>query len=1484
LISSKKARRLYGKCNQILNNLLTVTGLPRETFKLHIIKEEIPNAYIFTGSREIYTTTALLEGKDMSEGEYAAILSHEIAHYLKSSKIKPQSQKNKTYKLYEVWAKLAQRQFEEFEADELALIIMDAAGYSVNEALSITKKLSLNTNPNSTDTRWLDPTSTHPDWGARLAKTESNIENLKFLWKNINNVKKQLLNTKEKSQLYTHSLLESSIAKIKKIALPTELDLPSSVRLIKFHKLNIHLFPVFWERLKKMARDPSLRDPFNLETVDYLSQKYSFKKDFIVFVFYYILHKQKIELSDQLSNFILQLKKRELQGDFVSTLYLKALICVICSKSCTGKTLIQKIKWLREKCNIKQEEILLALMELLDNVSFLFFEDFNLEEASPLFLYYINKLLPFNYNLEEILAPFSYSDLRDLFLLKILSVHTIIPDAERYVDLSLDKFFKKKLSTKELVARLKPDAIRLFNAPPSDDIYKPTERLGEYPYDQDMMEMHDLDYFILEEGFPYSIKKFEASFREENTTAKILAVHTQESIIEAYLKRKKTAEKHTSKTIKKRALTYSRLILAKKLEKIPADQWNNHTIKFIEALPPSNEKNLLVILMAKAGRRNVLDSELKFETVKMKTSSASFLDFFGFVDTDATEEIYPTGQRMLDSFLAERLPKTGTIELKTACSLIPRPSPGRDKILDRVESEDLKEAELLLNAYFSPPAAYAKAYQISKGWINSPSGQETKTFEDIFKLTKKYPSLKRRMTKEWTNRFGVSKTIYPKAVKAYSEVDATDILKGITFSETKKASVASKIAICLGTFTPAITKEDFSFLSIQRQDSETSPETYEEEDDDESSYEQREDPIGRYYDPKEMLAISNYYPLLPSSILMVSQIIQERIPFSIHTIPMVDDMPRPQPFFKKSSIEEEISQEIKEMKQWDITKSFFSFMSAVGWEESSAFYEEALIDLSEDKEILARLEKIFLKGIGLILQTEKVSLSAAKATENGLENLLKNQNLRTRIKIWAKILAGIAQKQPIEEITREAVKPLGIDGKKLMQPIHSLTSGVEPKLEQATRLSLSDTSSLDLLDGIKFLAFRGLDPFAIHEKYSLLGSGSIRTAISGENGRIHDEAFLIVHAPAMDVTTRDGIYMFITDMRKKEIYFPLTPEQYIIGSRQAEDERRNGFLNHNGFGEFFGWKLGNLTIPKILEAHPELGYARMEWVKGKSFNALTKDEKDKFSPLVIEGVTAQFMNPTPKGVFLFNPEFHEGNLTLSMDNKLYLTDCGLTTFVTASELLSFISTISSFRGEGLPGAAAMLLQQGNIQHLSQLRKGKESQLISALKVISQKREIVSSPESLLSEVAAIAAKTSDFKITSGFDSLSRGFQYLAPYIRRSGQIPSLAFIPQIQKMPLADEIKEKLAPSSDDKTSKTFLPSGMEIGKKLRDGSINTLGVITTPTTLFTFKTELGGKEIQTTLVECQLGEGTVSKVPPSLLMVKKQGGWVSYEDFLKTQ
>ena len=85
-----------------------------------------------------------------------------------------------------------------------------------------------------------------------------------------------------------------------------------------------------------------------------------------------------------------------------------------------------------------------------------------------------------------------------------------------------------------------------------------------------------------------------------------------------------------------------------------------------------------------------------------------------------------------------------------------------------------------------------------------------------------------------------------------------------------------------------------------------------------------------------------------------------------------------------------------------------------------------------------------------------------------------------------------------------------------MQAIHSLTVGVDPTLEEATRLALDQTANFTLFDALQFFGSRGVSPFEHHDHYQLLGQGTVRAGIAGRGGRVEDSAYLLVHAHPSD--------------------------------------------------------------------------------------------------------------------------------------------------------------------------------------------------------------------------------------------------------------------------------------------------------------------------------------------------------------------------------
>jgi len=1465
LVAREQAPLAYAKIEAVLALLTDTIGITNHGFNLHIIEDYFPNAFIVNGSGDIYVTTEMLKKEELTKGELASILSHELGHYLKSflnvnisSKAEPL-----LYKAAFAWTARARCQFNEFDSDEIGLILMDMAGFSVDESLSMAGKISRKKTISGTKAKFLDPFNSHPDWPRRKRILHDNINNPKFCWKN----------RKAKTECL---FCEGDLAPFDEKPVEESKD----ANVFEEEETLIASISKRWSSV-------SGYDPLSEEAVDAIAEKVFIEPDSEVYECYYFLRNKDIVLGEGLKNNILALKRRVGQNDVVASIYLKALLCKVYSDSTKGMV-EKKIEWLKNECEVEPDEVIVALLELLEDIKKYFkrmgFFDPAIVEDNRFDSDYAGcpRLLeknPFGFtSLEASIAPFPYSRLRDEYILALLSVG-FIKDHDKYLE---SNFIFEEDILEHIKFELFPLLCNPFASSEMDNMRQEfcDEKLNnDTAYDiTEKGFLARLEFTVLD-GWPYSLIEFEAALTDDINARKWLfrmeEIQNGQSddpleegtFVNRYQRLKAAADRHPIHFVRDRILKFARIFFLREFEMIPAAAWSSDSLSIIESFPPSSEKNHLLVILDQGKRRKLKKSELFFEELKMADNALSFediVDSFGFISSSASSVFYPSGQRMADRIMIGCLPADRALDLAEICGTVPRPSPIRDEALDRVVPSNLPEAERLLDAYFNPVAAYAKAYQIAGAWMEQLNGDDNlSVFNDICELTKNFPSLRKRVVIEWTNRFGIKREAFPHIVRSYSLTgDFTDIGKGLIVKKAAEMGRELKIAVCLGTFATSLSRNNFAFISMQR------PANLKD-----LSTNNVDEVLVR---DQKLRALKDYLPILPENVVEIASVIAGRIPYSLHTIPFVDDEPFPHEIFKRGQLEEEtLAEGVRELNEWKGAKVFSNFMKALGWEESGDFYEELLVDIAQDGAIFSQLEEIFTTGINLLLQAEKVPLGLVQSTAEGVKLLIDYQAMDIKIKIWAKILAGIAQKQPIEEITREALRPIGILGYKILQASNSLVAGGNETLEKASRAGLSDTLSIGLFDSLLFLAFRGFDLFLAHDKYTLLGSGSIRTAIAGLGGNDRDEAFLLVHALPIDPAVKNNLMAFVRQLRKKNSYFPLTPEQLRELAFQSELERKMGFERHEAYGEFFGWKLGQVLIPHIYEKHGD--WARLEIARGVPFHALAEARMKAVSPVIIEGALKQFDKHDGDFSFLVNPEFHRGNLVVTDDNSVFLVDCGLTGKADANDVLSFFGVLSAFRTQGLFGAAAKLFEQNGITSLSQIPPVKRSGLLDNLNNIYGRREALSAPELLLSELAIIV-KRAGRAITEGFDLLSRGLQHLAPYFRfASTDIPQLSLIPtSSKKLNMAVELELLKTRAKEARKSLTGFLSGTEVGKKLSKGSIQTIGVLIEPTEVIEDDSSLKG------FILCNLGSSKAI-VSPRNLLAKIGGKWVPYEEFLKS-
>jgi predicted Zn-dependent protease len=1493
------APELYRRCNAILSRLCQIAGLNPNNFKLSIIGgmiEELtdgiqPNAWIFRETGDICLTTGLLKKEGLTEGELAAVLSHELGHFLKYQPNReiPKRFKNPLFREYARGTLLAKRQNEEFEGDELGLLLLDGAGYSVDEAISManwlstteTKKRSDGTKNNRrtvTPIKILDPYSTHPNMGNRIGIMQNIIEHPKFAWKNRNAASKHLLDKSMPRLFSTHT------------------EIPSLDDLMHTHHLDL----MDIKTVNRFARETVL---------DQSSLVFDFTRLFL-----------EAENLERPAGIIKNLKEQGKNGDLVSRAYLQALLCAIYIKAVRKGRATEALRSLEKENEIEVEEVMLSLLSFFENIASNF-DDFESDLAShiPHFddkVFSEPESLSFlKVTLKQMVNPLPRSFLRDHIIGELLRLPHLIKGREKYTEINYPyNPLGFPLGFDELKISGVKDLVRLLHGSSliaQGELYETLNELREEKHKGTLDKLYiykeldktmdsslaDQANYVLDSAGPYDRAKLEASLEEsvamataldkiENPSGPDIVISDdslQPLLIRMYRHHQSVAARYRDPFLKERVLQFGRIVLLRHLEAIPVEFWNKETIRAVKKMPRSSEKNQLLILLHLDGKEPLDEAELVFEKIPQPDEAQSLgpdltlLNSFGFIEPGAAEVIYPSGQRVLDRFMAKKFPQKGRLLLDQVVQTIPRPSPGRDELLDRVRIRGLKHSQALLDAYWSPAAAYTKAYQICRAWMKRVNSADPKTFQAILEITAEFPSLRRRMAREWTDRFGITQEEYPGILTARSETDVIDVFNGGIIELSKSQSHLARTALALASFSSSLSRDEFSLLSVQRLEHSRFKEWSEFEfgrgsPSDADSRKNSADAI-RF----RINFYSDYFPLHAENTLTIARLILEDTKFSLHSIPFMDNKPLPNPRFTRHSL---ITEEIKEMKKWKAGELFTNFMQAMGAEEAIAFYEELFLGrdgIAKDAGVFRDLENIFMEGIGLLLQEKKVPLARAETVKNGIQELLTKLPYDVRVRVWIHILASISQKLSIGEITREAVRPLRAAGGKLMQTVHSLTTGIDSTLEEATRLALDQTARFSLLDGIQFLAFRlPKSPFDQHQKYTLLGQGTVRAAIGGIGGTVPEEAFLMVHAGPSQPDVISGIQEFISKITSKGNYFPLSANQFKGLVIQTEEERVKGFTNHIEYGELHKWKLAQVTIPRIIEHNHD--WSRVELVAGLPYASLASAERKRVAQELIDASLAQFSHPVAQDTFLINPEFHKGNILVDRNGKSWLVDCGLIGTVNQEDLNSLLSVFAGYRSHGLPQAAASLFHRNSVSSLSVIDEQKRKDLVNSIKTIGQQLEAGIPPELLFSSLVSSVNKTLGSEVKPGADILFRALQHLAPYFHELGQAPKelsamLDSLSQKEPSGLSREIQAAM--QSGDQAQQNIIPKGIAVGKKTRSGGIYAVGVLTEDLDLEPSKPPAPN------MVRCKTKD-LAQYVLRQDLMIQTGSQWIPIEEYLK--
>ncbi|OVE73590.1 hypothetical protein BVX93_01300 [bacterium B13(2017)] len=1448
--------------NEVLSDISEAIGIKKNKFKVYIIEDSLPNARWIKGTGVICITTGLLKKTELTRGELTYMMAHEVGHYLMyqpGEKI-PDRFKNPLFRQAILKNREARYQSEEYSSEEIGLLITDATGNSVDEALNmaiwLAEYIGESGYVGEQGSRILSPKNKSHPYGASVVSFITRIiESPRFVWKN------------------------RQVPSIPWIFNPD--GLIKEPKRIKHFDPNLD--PLDPETIQKIAIYP-------IYYVDKITESKLLDEDISISLLYFYLEKKTIRPNKKASKAIKRLTNSIENGDYVAYVYLQALISKLYYDAAKiGVDEAKKrLKWFEKSCKISNDEVMLALISQIKSKEELMTDDFQ---------YNIN-LLSIDLSLNRVVSAFPRSYMRDQLIGTLLKYPPILKDRDHFI--KPDHLEYKKIDFpfndeslrldcfKKLMQMLHGTSIVDFSSIVSS-IVKNAEFSNDMPMDSDLDIDESSSQDIRRDILNYMIECAGAYDRSELESA--LAESFDQEFCNIYRRLEIAADKFSDPFLKERILGFARIYFLRHAAAVPVEVWNKNIINIVTKMTKSTERNHLLLLLNEAERWRFKKTLMVFKDIPSPDEPGAYgenitlLNSFGFLNNKALESIYPSGQRMLDRFMVNKFPQKEELSSDDICKAIPRSSPIRDELLNRAYADNVENAHFILDSYWSPTSAYAKAYQISSTWMDSSNGAR-EDFMNICDITEEFPSLRRRMVIEWVDRFGIKAKDYKFMLKAIYDVDVVDLYKGGIVEKSRKTPILTKGAICIASFASSISRGSYSLLSIQDVGGEEEIVKVQDKFEEEEDYEEilhhayKDDGVIRYSVHEQ------YHPLIPeNAMFLVKLFYRENSHYEIHRIPFQGGKPMPNIRFQRDAT---IREGINELSQSKGGEAFSNFMQALGWEEAVIFYEELLLGekgVMHDPDLFKNIEKVFLEGIALLLQEKDVHLTSIKYVKEGFHTLLTYLPLDIQGQIWARILAGIAQKLSLGEIVREAVRPLGDSvGLKLLQLFHSLTIGVEPILEEATRLALNQTESMTLLKSLQFLGARGINPFERHKWYYNLGQGSVRVAIAGVDGRVEDSAYLLVHAKPSNLKVVFGISRFIDHIIRQGQYFPISASQFITLVEQTDEEIANGFENHELYGETYNWLLGEMSIPKILEKF--LNGARLELIKGIPYTALTTEQKKIVALMVIGAALEQFWESEDEQI-LINPEMHGGNILWDSEGKIAsLVDCGLLGYTTIDAVMSLMNVYEGYKSNGLNGALAVLLYQNGIGTLKELKESKKNELLSGLDSIEKQFRAGISPELLLPGLASLVYNSLYKNISPGFDVLFRSLQHLAPYFQYAGGLSSVlggrfGFGESQEKQ--SELVKEiELARELIGKQTRVqVILTGVPIGKISMKGKIIPIGVL--EENLDPQKVVVDGGPMNGMLI-CVV-EGSRQFVRPKNLRIqiaeKCKNMWITIEEYL---
>jgi predicted Zn-dependent protease len=195
----KQLQRVRAIANRLIPQTTAFRPDARDwKWEINVQKTDELNAYCMPGGK-IMVYSGIIEQLQLTDGELAAIIGHEIAHALREH---TRERVSRAYaqqvglgvlavvtgagegvmqlagQITQVTFGLPHSREQETEADRIGLELMARAGYNPTEAVTLWQKMSAKTGSNGSDFL-----STHPSSGNRISDLQANIPKVEPLYK-----------------------------------------------------------------------------------------------------------------------------------------------------------------------------------------------------------------------------------------------------------------------------------------------------------------------------------------------------------------------------------------------------------------------------------------------------------------------------------------------------------------------------------------------------------------------------------------------------------------------------------------------------------------------------------------------------------------------------------------------------------------------------------------------------------------------------------------------------------------------------------------------------------------------------------------------------------------------------------------------------------------------------------------------------------------------------------------------------------------------------------------------------------------------------------------------------------------------------------------------------------------------------------------------------------------------------------------------------